>query len=340
VIELIKNAPLNYRIEPVYLSLAPIPTYYYAKSYTAKFLKQGDINTLDTPICLNKGDIFYGLDLASHEVEKATNASIYKQYKLLGVKIIFMVYDLLPILYPHFFPTHLQGEFKQWFKNISEISDQLICISEKVANDVRAQTDNKTLLIDSLHLGADISQSKEIASSDKNKQAISFLMVGTVEPRKGHQEVLEAFEELWKQGFDINLKIVGKKGWMMNDFIQALNNHPQKDKHLFYLEFVSDQILNQLYIDSDCLIAASIDEGFGLPLIEGAHHNIPLIARDIEVFREVATKYAYYFKTNELAREIKKWINLYQQEKHPLSNEMPYLTWKQNAQDLLEIFGR
>ena len=253
-----------------------------------------------------------------------------------------MVYDLLPILYPHFFPANIEAELKNWLENISETSDQLICISEKVANDVRAHTDNKKLLINSLHLGADIPQSKETASFEKskNKQAISFLMVGTVEPRKGHQEVLEAFETLWEEDFDINLRIVGKEGWMMGDFIQTLNKHPQKDKHLFYLEFVSDQRLNQLYIDSDCLIAASIDEGFGLPLIEGAHHNIPLIARDIEVFREVATEYAYYFKTNELARDIKQWIELYQQEKHPLSNEMPYLTWKQNAQDLLEIFGR
>lgn len=45
-------------------------------------------------------------------------------------------------------------------------------------------------------------------------------------------------------------------------------------------------------MSSTCLIAASFGEGFGLPLIEAAQHGLPIMARDIAVFREVAKEYA------------------------------------------------
>ena len=161
-------------------------------------------------------------------------------------------------------------------------------------------------------------------------------MVGTVEPRKGHQEVLEAFEKLWKEGLNVHLKIVGKEGWGVEKLIKKLNNHPQLNQKLFYLSFVSDEELEYLYRDSNALIVAGIDEGFGLPLIEGAKHHTPIIARDIEVFREVAGEYAYYFN-NDLSISIKDWIELYKRNRHPLSEHISYMTWEENAKKLLEI---
>ncbi|MBK6649318.1 MAG: glycosyltransferase [Betaproteobacteria bacterium] len=41
----------------------------------------------------------------------------------------------------------------------------------------------------------------------------SFLMVGTLEPRKGYLQALDAFTLLWDSGVDINLVIVGREGW-------------------------------------------------------------------------------------------------------------------------------
>ena len=49
----------------------------------------------------------------------------------------------------------------------------------------------------------------------------------------------------------------------------------------FRLQGISDEYLEQVYAASTCLIAASINEGFGLPLIEAARHGIPIVARDI-----------------------------------------------------------
>jgi len=134
--------------------------------------------------------------------------------------------------------------------------------------------------------------------------------------------------------------MVGKQGWMTENLADKIRNHPELGKRLFWLEGISDEYLNMIYSASNCVIAASYGEGFGLPLIEAAQHNIPIIARDIPVFREVAGKHAFYFNAttaNELAQAIQEWINLYKQEKHPKSQNMPWMTWKESANQLLNI---
>ena len=121
-------------------------------------------------------------------------------------------------------------------------------------------------------------------------------MVATIEPRKGHHQTLKAFELLWGQGADINLVIVGKQGWLVEELIENIKAHSELNKRLFWQEGISDEYLENIYAESTCLIAASEGEGFGLPLIEAAQKGKPIIARDIKVFREVAGDYAYYFK--------------------------------------------
>jgi hypothetical protein len=164
-------------------------------------------------------------------------------------------------------------------------------------------------------------------------------MVGTIEPRKGHAQTLSAFERLWENGYDINLVIVGKKGWLVDELIDRLCYHPELEEHLFWLEGISDEYLEKVYAASVCLIAASEGEGFGLPLIEAARHKLPIIARDIPAFREVAGEYAFYFKGKEstdLVEVIKGWLVLYSKKQHPYSDNMPWLTWKESAKNLVD----
>lgn len=175
------------------------------------------------------------------------------------------------------------------------------------------------------HLGADIENSIPSRGMPENanlllksiRKKLSFLMVGTIEPRKGHTQTLAAFEQLWVDGVDVNLVIVGKQGWMVEELVERLCQHPELGKRLFWLDGISDEYLEKTYAASTCLIAASEGEGFGLPLIEAAQYKLPIIARDIPVFREVVGLNAYYFKEggiNSLAKAIENWINLFQQK--------------------------
>ena len=166
----------------------------------------------------------------------------------------------------------------------------------------------------------------------------SFLMVGTVEPRKGHTQALAAFEQLWQDGAQVNLVIVGKQGWMMEKLAERMMDHPEKDKRLFWLPGISDEMLLKLYASSAALLSPSEGEGFGLPLIEAAQHNIPIVARDLPVFREVAGEHAYYFEGLEpqaLADTLSRWLALNAEGKAPQSTGMTWLNWSDSARQVL-----
>ena len=92
-------------------------------------------------------------------------------------------------------------------------------------------------------------------------------------------------------------------------------DNPELNQRLFWLNNVSDEFLEMIYGHATALIAASLAEGFGLPLIEAAAHGVPLIVRDIPVFREVAEEHAYYFAgstAEALADELRHWLGLYE----------------------------
>ncbi|MCX7221829.1 MAG: glycosyltransferase family 1 protein, partial [Burkholderiales bacterium] len=230
--------------------------------------------------------------------------------------------------------------------------DGAVCISNAVAEEYRAWLQSAGVRtsaeysIKHFHLGADIQQSAPSQGLSAQDSALleqlagkqNFLMVGTVEPRKAHQLVLDAFEELWKDGTTVNLVVVGKRGWLVDALAERMQQHPQQGKRLFWLAGTSDEMLEKIYAVSTCLIFASEGEGFGLPLIEAAQHGLPVIARDLPVFREVAGSNAYYFSATaarELAQAVNDWAALFAANQHPKSSGMPRLTWKESTAQLV-----
>jgi glycosyltransferase involved in cell wall biosynthesis len=248
---------------------------------------------------------------------------------------------------PQYFLPGAQEGFRPWLEVVSE-SDGALCISKSVADELQAWLTThgskrlRPIKIDWFHLGADLDNSQPTRGMPDDAEVLlsrlrtqpSFLMVGTLEPRKGHAQVLNAFEQLWRSGVEVNLAIVGKQGWMVEDLVARLRNYPELNRRLFWLESISDEYLEKVYAASTCLIAASYGEGFGLPLIEAAQHKLPIIARDIPVFREVAGKHAFYFQAADaqgLAESIQRWLTLYRKGEHPKSDDMPWLTWRESA---------
>jgi glycosyltransferase involved in cell wall biosynthesis len=130
---------------------------------------------------------------------------------------------------------------------------------------------------------------------------------------------------------------------MVDQLAERMLAHPESGKRLFWLPGVSDEMLLALYARASALLAASEGEGFGLPLIEAAQHDIPIIARDLPVFREVAREHALYFSglaPDDLAAALNEWLALQRAGKAPVSSGMPWLTWQQSAQQLLDAVVR
>ncbi|RNA64279.1 glycosyltransferase family 1 protein [Prosthecochloris sp. ZM_2] len=351
--ELLRDPPAGYRVEPVYATVNS-DCYYLAKRFDRRFQGQDPVGVVDDVMDAYPGDLFLGLDFDA-EVVISQREVLMEMYRR-GVRVWFLVHDLLPVTMPQFFATpRIARIHENWLKTVA-LFDGVVCVSRSVADEYRSWLEAQGALRKGFqvcwsHNGADVERTvpgagvqgvAEDAGTCSDHEPV-FLMVGTIEPRKGHEQVLDAFELLWSQGRHYRLVIAGRRGWMTEEFVQRLEMHPRQYNHsgkrsLFWFEGPGDDELKRLYTGSTCLIAASYGEGFGLPLIEAAHHGLPLIVRDIPVFREVAGRHAYFFSAEnerELADSIDAWAELYRRKEHPRSDAMPWLTWRQSTRNLL-----
>lgn len=363
--ELLISPPHGYLVVPVYL-VEEQGQWRVRKANTFLSRQPGyslvpQDDELVIPGC---GDLLLALDLFTEGVCAAEQQGLYTYWKAAGAGVGFLVFDILPVTHPEFFPPWAANMHENWLHSISRAAGQLVCISRHVQEEVEKWLSHTVITkkpipkLESFQLGADVSAS--LPSNGLQEDAANvlaalskhptFLMVGTIEPRKGHLQTIAAFELLWQQGVEINLVIVGREGWIglpdtdrrtIPKIINNIQRCPNLGKRLFWLDGISDEYLDKIYAASDCLIAASEDEGFGLPLIEAAQHNLPIIARDILVFREVAGEYAFYFGDNVspqvITDAVKEWLNLYQRNQHQKSDNMPWLTWKDSANALFNL---
>lgn len=355
----LESPPVGFRVEPVYLAHAGGQWHHrLASRYTLDLLGCATAALGDDPVQPQNGDVVFVLDITGDSLVRATQAGLFDVYRNAGAEVHAVVYDLLPLQLPHVFPQGADQGHAAWLKAVATF-DGAVCISKAVADDFSAwysaldglRSPRRPFRVGWGHLGADVSSSAPSLGMPGNADQVlgamkdrpSFLMVGTIEPRKGYLQVLQAFDRLWGEGIEVNLIIVGREGWkgllseMRRDIpetVVRLENHPQRNHQLFWLDDASDEYLERIYGASTCLLAASYGEGFGLPLIEAAQHGLPLLVRDLPVFREVAGEHACYFEapsTADLAFAVRGWLRDFEAGKHRASDGLPWCTWSESA---------
>lgn len=363
LIELIKLSDNRFSVVPVYLSKEQSGYTLREANGFMKKLYPGTAPYLDFDRCIDfhPDDVYFSSELACDLVIDAQKLGFYDHLLKNNVNITFMIHDILPVTKNHFFPPGSNENFSAWLNILTEYSDKIICVTEAVVDELKKyiatnNLDNPRLVMGYSHHGADISSTipsgginaRDLDRINLIKQNQSFLMVGTIEPRKGHLQAIAAFDKLWASGNESHLVIVGKEGWKglpaearrtIPEIVNTINNHPLLNEKLFWFDNASDELLSELYQNANCLLYPSEDEGFGLPLIEASQHNKPLISRDIPVLREVAGEGAFYFKSNRpeaLAHAIEEWIDLFKNNAHPDSANIRWLSWGQSAENLVK----
>ena len=345
----LQHPPSGWKVEPIYSS-SNESGYRYARKYACNLLSIPSEWASDSLVEVAPGDRILVIDLDPRILRE--KKSLLKKWQAMGIRIGFVIYDLLPILLPQHFPDDAANGHYLWLKDVSEF-DAVIAISQSVADEYIHWLDAMgpfkkefPISINYFHLGAEIeialSISDEVSGCNSLLASMehnpTLLMVGTLEPRKGHSVVLDAMELLWNSKYTTQLVIVGKKGWMVDDLEERLRHHPEFGRRLYWLEDAGDELLARLYKKAAGLVAASEGEGFGLPLIEAARYGTPIISRDIPVFREVAGEYAAYFHaesdSENLATFLSNWIDQYAAGSHVRSNGMPWLTWRESTKQL------
>jgi glycosyltransferase involved in cell wall biosynthesis len=95
-----------------------------------------------------------------------------------------------------------------------------------------------------------------------------FTVVSSLEPRKNHRAVLDAFEALWADGADVRLTFVGRLVWLPDEDRRKLEEMRAGQPNFEWLPDLTDEAVRAVIRDSRATICASLSEGYGIPPLE------------------------------------------------------------------------
>ena len=288
-------------------------------------------------------DVFFCPDF---DLQMTCNRLFLKNMMNNGVRFYFFLYDLIPMHFPQFF-DHL-AIYKKYF-NLTFLGTGIITDSKTVLLDAKTYMQklpkrhvNPNIIFDYAYLGCDF-KPVNLVKEKSCAAAKEFLMVSTVEPRKKYDQALQAFEILWKKGLDVRLRIVGRPGWKNESVIHSLETHPELNKRLFwYKNGISDHELANLYEQCDAVIFASLEEGYGLAVVEAARYNRPIILRDIPIFREIAGDSAYFFCGMD-GKDLSDAVENFIERKKAGDVKLPVVksnSWQEFTSKVLDVIWR
>ena len=208
------------------------------------------------------------------------------------IKNRIMVHDMIPLDYPEYCREKTPQEFEDKMKSVAVYADQIICNSKYTKSRVQSyfQEWNSSVTYLVAYLG--VEKCFEHLDGPKS-EPISFVALGTIEPRKNHVLLLDVWEELTKR-LDPDdmpvLYIVGKRGWNNDMFFKRLDASPLLGKYILEYGSLGDKELNEILNNASALLFPSFVEGYGLPALEAITAGLPVVCSDIPVFNELFDK--------------------------------------------------
>lgn len=134
-----------------------------------------------------------------------------------------------------------------------------------------------------------------------------FIYVGNFYPHKNVEKLIEAFANLQTSS---KLLLIGPNDFFKSRMLQSINRLKQ-EKRILFVNSLTVEDLIFFYKNAQALIHPSLSEGFGLTLIESAYFNTPIIASNIEVFKELLGDNYVSFNPNDvddITKKIKSFI--------------------------------
>jgi glycosyltransferase involved in cell wall biosynthesis len=243
---------------------------------------------------LASGSVLLELDSIWNRTE-VDRERLYTHLDDRGVHLAVLVYDLLPVEHPEWFEDSLVRVFTDTLRAEVRHADAVMAISAHTAEGVERWSASVGATPPAgvvVPLGADLAVpvTDETGSDGGDGAAPGaalpaelvgrryVLVVGTVEPRKNHRVLLDAFEQVWELDPQVALVIVGRAGWNNDETIDRLRHHPRAGRGVHWYEGVGDQLLATLYRHADVVAVPSVTEGFGLPVIESLCAGVPVLS--------------------------------------------------------------
>jgi alpha-1,2-rhamnosyltransferase len=254
-----------------------------------------------------------------------------------------VIYDLIAITHPANAVRLQFNEYFGWMQAQLAVSRRFVAISRTVAEQLdgylrqwtQGEQPVRPWSIATFYLGSELDFADPTLAPRPAIRAIFdaaahvFIVVGSIEPRKNHGFILDAFERHWARGGTAVLVVIGRHGWQNDAVLARMTRHPLAGRQLFLCRDMNDSELDFAYRHASALIIASEAEGFGLPVL----------CSDIAVFREIADGKARFFSLSDplcLTEAMESFCADRPVSQRGQRDPQPWLSWRESTGQLLD----
>lgn len=229
------------------------------------------------------------------------------------------IMDLSYIRFPELFAKADLYQLTNWTAYSARAASKIFTISQSSKNDIikyyHIPADRIVVTYPGIKVIKGNERGKNRMETIAKKYGISdkfILFVGTIQPRKNITRLIEAFGKILKKHGDIDLVIVGKKGWLYEPIL-AKPKELGVEQKVKFLDFVEAEDLNTLYEKAICYCLPSLYEGFGLPVLEAMQHGCPVVTSNVSSLPEAGGDACLYVDPENVDDITKKLLELIEQ---------------------------
>ena len=255
------------------------------------------------------------------------------------------ILDVSYLYFPSLFKKKDLYKLKFWGGYSIRKAKKIITISNSSKNDIIKMYKVNPDKVAVVYPGIKIRDSESrIQNMEELKKKFGIdsayiLFVGTLQPRKNIVRLIEAFSKL--KG-DIELVIVGKKGWQFEEILSAPEKYGVESKVKF-LNSVSDEDLPSLYKNALCFCLPSLYEGFGLPILEAMQYGCPVATSNVSSLPEAGGGAALYFDpedTEDINKTLQTLIDDEELRRKLIKKgfeQVKKFSWEKTAKETLKV---
>ncbi len=295
----------------------------------------------------------YHLVMAAHREEvDLIHSPCFSAPRFTSIPKIVTAHDLIVLKNPKIMPLGSRLYFSKFIPASYKTADHIIAVSRATKNDLINILGIHPDQITVIHHGVNPSYNRVTNPHEINRIRFKyhapfefFLMVGSFEPRKNIEPVIDAFSRISDESNMLKLVLSGKPNSYQDKMIEMVNDLGLEEQVLFP-GYISDNELATLYSIATAFLFPSDAEGFGLPLIEAMSTGSPVIASNLPVFHEIggdAVSYVPSTDPDTLSEEMLKMLTDPKYRagfvRNGLARSLNY-NWVEAARETVKVYKR
>lgn len=210
------------------------------------------------------------------------------------VRSIMVLHDLAFVHYPRHIPFLVRAYYRYFSPKFFKRADHIITISDFVRTDLIQHFPVDPAKVSRLYNGCRLGfvplreKEKQLVRDRYSKGQVYFLYWGALQPRKNVDRLIRAFGQ-FKESCPSSVKLLigGRKAWKTEALEQAWqDSHFRED--ILFTGYLSEEELFQVVAAAHAVVYVSLFEGFGLPLVEAMHAEVPILTSNVTSLPEIA----------------------------------------------------